>query len=322
MPDPSAPHRALEIPDWASGMRVDKYLARRFPNRSRSWIVRGIREGLVQDSTGNMLRAGSRLKAPQILLLFLPGIAPSSPPPPLPPILHCDDRVIVLDKPAGLLAHPSGWDFAFSVIGLAKDHWPDDRIDLVHRLDRDTSGVIVLTRDLPANRFLKAALKAGECTKEYEALCRGEIPWSERTLHGSIGSADGPIRIQMAVAEGGLPARTDVQVLHRKPAMTHVRCRIHTGRTHQIRVHLDHAEYSLVGDRMYGVPPEVFLYTLDNGVDSWVREQAGAPRQALHAARIVIPHPDGGTLDVSAPLPEDLARWWSDPAVLPHDGQE
>jgi len=320
MPEPPPPHRTLEIPDWAAGMRVDKYLARRFPNRSRTWIARGIRAGQVRDTAGVTLRAGSRLKERQTLLLFLPGIAPTEGPPPLPAILHCDDRVIVLDKPAGLLAHPSGYDFAWAVIGLAKDRWPDDRVDLVHRLDRDTSGAIVLTRDLDANRFLKEALKAGDCDKEYQALCRGEIPWTDRILDGPIGPDGGVIRIKMAVKDSGQSARTDVEVLRTQPAMSHVRCRIHTGRTHQIRVHLDRAGFSLLGDRMYGLPPEVFLHTLEHGPDSWVRQQAGAPRQALHAARIRVPHPDGGTLDVASPMPADMTRWWDDPAVLPHDG--
>ena len=320
MPESTIHHRTLEIPDWASGMRVDKYLAQRFPDRSRSWIARGIRDGQVHASSGQVLRAGSRIKGSQTLFLFLPGISATEPPPPLPTILHCDERVIVLDKPAGLLAHPAGTDFSWAVIGLAKAHWPDDRVDLVHRLDRDTSGVIVLTRDIEANRLLKAAIKAGDCDKEYQAFCRGVIPWESRTLRGPIGPDDGLIRIKMRVTEGGLSARTDVSVLRTQGAMTHVHCRIHTGRTHQIRVHLANEGHSLIGDRMYGLPPEVFLHTLDHGADSWVREQAGAPRQALHAARIRVPHPDGGTLDVSAPLPDDMCRWWNNPAVLPQDG--
>jgi 23S rRNA pseudouridine1911/1915/1917 synthase len=312
------PNRPLTIPAWAAGMRVDKYLARRFPNHSRTSLARGIRNGEVRDGNGSPLRAGTSLKGEQTLLLTLPGIAPDGAPPPLPDILHIDDRVIVLDKPAGLLAHPSGLDFSWAVIGLAKDRWPEDRIDLVHRLDRDTSGVIVLTRDIEANRSLKAALKAGSCEKHYEALCRGEIPWDTRTLEGPIGSNDGKIRIKMAVRDNGLSARTDVRVIARKPDMTHVACRIHTGRTHQIRVHLDSIGHSLIGDRMYGVPEEVFLHTLDHGADPWVREQAGAPRQALHATRVTLPHPNGGTMTFHSPLPPELVQWWNHPEVLPH----
>jgi len=228
--------------------------------------------------------------------------------------------VIALDKPPGLLAHPSGFAFAWAVIGLAKARWPDDRIDLVHRLDRDTSGVIVLTRDLEANRFLKGAIKAGDCEKDYEAFSRGEIPWPERVIDGAIGPDDGVIRIKMAITEDGLPARTDVKVVATQPGMTHIGCRIHTGRTHQIRVHLDSVGHGLVGDRMYGVAPEVFLHTLDHGADAWVREQAGAPRQALHATRVSVPHPDGGVLEVRSPLPADMVRWWRSPHTLPHDG--
>ena len=317
---PDKPHRSVDIPAWASGMRVDRYLARRFPNHSRTSLAKGIRNGDVRDGDGAVLRAGSRLKEDQTLLLYLVGIAPTGPPPPLPSILHCDDRVIALDKPPGLLAHPSGFAFAWAVIGLAKARWPDDRIDLVHRLDRDTSGVIVLTRDLEANRFLKGAIKAGDCEKDYEAFSRGEIPWPERVIDGAIGPDDGVIRIKMAITEDGLPARTDVKVVATQPGMTHIGCRIHTGRTHQIRVHLDSVGHGLVGDRMYGVAPEVFLHTLDHGADAWVREQAGAPRQALHATRVSVPHPDGGVLEVRSPLPADMVRWWRSPHTLPHDG--
>ncbi|MFT4621465.1 MAG: 23S rRNA pseudouridine1911/1915/1917 synthase [Myxococcota bacterium] len=300
-------------------MRLDRFLSRRFADRSRTWFARGIRDGQVRDAADRPLRSSTRVRAGDWLRLYLPGIAPDGPPPPHPAVLHEDARVIVIDKPAGLLAHPAGTDFTWSVIGLAKERWAGETIDLVHRLDRDTSGVLVLTRDAEANRVLKAALKAGEVHKEYEALARGSVEWDTRSLTGPIGSAGGVIRIQMAVCDDGLAARTDVTVLGRQPSMTHVRCVLHTGRTHQIRVHMHHAGHSLVGDRMYGVAPEVFLRTLDHGPDAQVVEAAGAPRHALHAARIRFRHPDGHTVQVEAPTPADMGRWWQHPVVLPHD---
>lgn len=316
------PYRELEVPASAAGMRLDRFLALRFRDRSRSWLAQGIRSGLVCSQEGAPLRTSARLRGGELLRLYLPGIAPGEGPPPMPPVLYEDDRVVVVDKPAGLLAHPVGTDFAWALINLARQRYLGEPIDLVHRLDRDTSGVIVLARDPDANRSLKEAMKQGRVYKEYDALCRGIIPWERQVLTGSIGPAGGVIRIQMAVRDDGLSARTDVEVVARNPVMSWVRCVLHTGRTHQIRVHLHHAGFSLVGDRLYGRPPDVFLRSLELGNDApEIVEAAGAPRHALHARLVRFPHPSGGDIEVEAPLASDLRRWWEDPDVLPFDHQ-
>lgn len=314
------PYREIVVPDAGAGMRLDRFLALRFRDRSRSWLSKGIRAGEVRDDADRPLRPSARLKAGQVLRLYLEGIAPTGARPPLPPVLYRDDRLVVFDKPPGLLAHPVGTRFAWGLINLAREAWPDEALHLVHRLDRDTSGCIVLARDADAARHLKEAIRRGELHKEYEALCVGEIPWEEARLEGPIGPAGGIVRIQMAVRPDGLPARTDVRVLRRRPGATWVRCRLHTGRTHQIRVHLHHAGHPLLGDRLYGPPAEVFLRSLEIGNDHpEIVESAGAPRHALHASRVILPHPQGGTVDVVAPPPADLLRWWEHPEVLPHD---
>jgi 23S rRNA pseudouridine1911/1915/1917 synthase len=319
MPEPA--YRHLTIGPDTDGMRLDRWLSLRFVDRSRSYFARAIRDGLVRTDDERPLTCAHRVTEGLALRLYLPGIAPGTPPPPFPPILYEDRGLVAIDKPAGLLAHPSGSDWAWAVISLAKERYAGERIDLVHRLDRDTSGVLLLTRDLETNRRLKEAVKQGDVHKEYEALVKGRVPWDRRTLDGPIGPADGPIRVQMAVRDDGLPARTDVEVLERGPVLTRVRCVLHTGRTHQIRVHLAHAGHPIVGDRLYGVPPAVFLTIRDTGVDDAVIAAAGAPRHALHARRVAVPHPGapGGVLAVEAPFPADLARWWADPGVLPYD---
>ncbi|MBN2800091.1 MAG: RluA family pseudouridine synthase [Deltaproteobacteria bacterium] len=309
--------RELVVPAAAHATRLDRFLARWFSTWSRSALRRGVDAGEVCDGEGRPLKASALLREGMVLRIAIPGIAPTSEPPPLPPVLYEDDRVLVLDKPAGLLAHPAGADFAWAAVGLAKEARPGDLIDLVHRLDRDTSGVLVLSKDHAAAASLKGAFKAGRVIKRYEAIVKGEVPWGSRQLTGAIGPADGVIRIQMAVRPDGLTARTDVEVVDRQPGLTRVRCRLYTGRTHQIRVHLAHEGFPLLGDRMYGVPPEVFLRAWEEGVDDWVIAQAGAPRQALHAASVELPHPDGHILTVCAPFPEDLTGWWADPSVLP-----
>jgi 23S rRNA pseudouridine1911/1915/1917 synthase len=305
-------YRRVVVPPVAAGMRLDRFLAGRFEDRSRTWFAQGIREGRVSTPGGQRLRASSLVRGGDVLHLVLDGLAPDGPPPPLPPVVYEDDDLLVLDKPAGLLTHPTGTDYAWSVVHLARQAYKDERIDLVHRLDRDTSGLQVLSKHVAANRWLRARLHDPGTVKEYVALCKGHASFETAVLDGPIGPAGGEIRIQMAVRADGQSARTDVTVLGRAdaPARTLVRCRIHTGRTHQIRVHLAHAGLPLVGDRLYGVPPEVFLSSLDEGLTPAVLAAAGAPRQALHAARVVLPRPDGSWLTLEAPLPADLAAWW------------
>ncbi|TNE85018.1 MAG: RluA family pseudouridine synthase [Deltaproteobacteria bacterium] len=321
MADEQLPVRWLPVPERARGMRLDRFLARRFADRSRSQFAAWIKQGLVMDEQGQPLRASATMRGGEQLQIAIPGIAPDSPKPPFPVVLHEDERIVVVDKPAGMLVHPTGTAFAWAIIGLARERWPD--ADIVHRLDRDTSGVLVLSKDPEANVFLKAAFKTREVVKHYEALVRGTLVAGTYNVREPIGEAEGPIRIQMAVRPDGLPAHTDIEVLaHREVGghrLTHVRCRLHTGRTHQIRVHCAHIGEGIVGDRMYGVPPEVFLHAWENGVDESTVRAAGAPRQALHAASIRMPHPSGGEVEVHAPFPPDMARWWADPTCLPLD---
>ncbi len=302
--------RELEVSATGAGMRLDRFLAARFVDRSRTEMALAIDQGQVCDEHDRPLRRSVTVRAGQTLRLYIPGIAPSEPPPPMPPILWEDDLLAVVHKPARMLAHPSGTKFAWSLIRAAKDHWPEHRIDLVHRLDRDTSGALLLTKELAANQKLKEDFKLGKAVKTYEALCQGSIPWDEQTLDGPIAAAGGSIRIEMAVRADGLPARTDVTVLGRRGALTHVRCRLHTGRTHQIRVHLAQAGFPLLGDRLYALPRADAQRGLEEGWDDELIERAGAPRQALHAASLSFAHPDGGRLSVSVPMPSDMAGWW------------
>jgi 23S rRNA pseudouridine1911/1915/1917 synthase len=322
MDGPLPRYREVPVGPGVDGMRLDRWLSLRFQDRSRSFFARALREGLVRDGSDRPLQPASRVRGGDLLRLYVPGFAPTSGPPPFPRILHEDDRLVAIDKPAGLLAHPSGSAFAYGVISLAKQRWPQARVDLVHRLDRDTSGVMLLTLDLEANRAVKQAVVRGEVHKEYEALVRGVVPWSSRTLDGPIGPENGPIRVKMAVREDGLPARTDAAVLARSEALSHLHLVLHTGRTHQIRLHLAHAGHPVLGDRLYGVPPEVFLALREGGALRDTIAAAGAPRHALHSRRVTFPHPDGRTLTVEAPWPEDLRRWWERPEVLPFDGDD
>jgi 23S rRNA pseudouridine1911/1915/1917 synthase len=314
------PSRDVDVPESGEGLRLDRFLALRFPDWSRTALARGIKAGLVADADGRVLRAAHPVRAGQRLVIRIPGLAATEPPPPLPPVVYEDERVVVLDKPPGLSCHPGGSAFEWAVVGLARARWRG--ADLVHRLDKETSGLLVLTKDGAANATLKAAFKADRPDKRYVALVRGRLA-IDGVIDAPIGPAEGPIRIQMAVRPDGLPARTTARARETREAggvaLTWVDCALHTGRTHQIRVHLAHVGAGVVGDRMYGVPPEVFLEYYDHGVTDAVIAAAGAPRHALHAAWLRFPHPDGGEVEVEAPVPGDMARWWADPGVLPFD---
>jgi 23S rRNA pseudouridine1911/1915/1917 synthase len=312
--------RVIVVPERGAGLRLDRLLSVWFKDWSRTALAAGIKDGLVTDKNGRKLRPSTLVKRGQELHISIAGIAPSTPPPPLPPVVFEDEQIVVVNKPAGLMAHPSGSRFVWSLIAVAKLHFPQDNMDLCHRLDRDTSGLLVLTKDKAMNHTIKTALKKGHVQKVYVALCKGEIAWDQQRCLAKIGPKGEEIRVQQGVREDGQSADTTVTVDARQGGLSRVTCQILTGRTHQIRVHLDHLGHPILGDRLYGVPPDVFLHTLKHGLDHWTREQTGAPRHALHCSRLRIPypkHPEG--LSLTCPMPEDMQRWWANPACLPHD---
>jgi 23S rRNA pseudouridine1911/1915/1917 synthase len=176
------------------------------------------------------------------------------------------------------------------------------RAGIVHRLDKDTSGLLVVAKTLSAHKKLVDLLAAREVQREYESVVLGDLR-RDLSLVGAI--ARHPTRrTRMAVVHGGRAAKTYVQVVHRYLGLTHLRVRLETGRTHQIRVHLAHAGHPVVGDRSYGG-----FGKRPGGLDPELADRvAGFPRQALHAARLSLVHPSSGKLDTwTSPLPEDMA---------------
>jgi RluA family pseudouridine synthase len=304
--DESVGTRDLRVRQDGHGRRLDVYLSTRFPTFSRSQVQRMIRSGQVE-IVGRRLKASSTLCVGELLRITAPGLAPVGPPPPLPPVLYEDERLLVLNKPSGMLAHPTGIIFAYALVGIARSARPDHSVDLAHRLDRETSGVSVLTKDMAANAWLKAAFKAKTTTKVYQAIVHGSPDWEQISLDAPIGSAlDSEIRIRRGVNPEGLQAQTDFRILLRMGPLSLVEARPLTGRTHQIRVHLEHLGFPILGDKIYGQPDSTFLHHLDHGADAQVRSATGFPRHALHAAELTLPHPDGTPRTIAAPLGVEL----------------
>lgn len=298
--------RRVFVTDTSAGRRLDVFLSLRFSDWSRTRIARAITEGLVI-SEDRPLKPSTTLKAGEVLRVYIPGIAPQNTAPPLPPILYEDTHLLLLNKPPGMLTHPSGQRWEYAVIGLVREARPDIRPALAHRLDRDTSGVLVLTKTDVANRYMKDAFQNRIVSKSYLAIVRGSVPWEEEIADGPIGICGGTLELRRAVRPDGDVAQTRVNVVQRLQNHTLVQCKPLTGRTHQIRVHLESLGFPILGDKIYGQPDDIFLEYMAQGITERVRTTVGFPRQCLHAASIAFPHPASGQiLKVNAPLPEDM----------------
>lgn len=306
VPGPGLQVLDFVVPEAGAGRRADVWLAHRFPHYSRTRVARLFAEGRIQ-GLDRQLKPSSLLQEGERLRLFRPHLRPRTPPPPLPAVIFEDDRIVAFDKPAGMLVHPSGSRFVWALISLARPARPGVHLHLLHRLDRDTSGVVVMAKDAEANRFLKAAFHDQHVEKCYWAVCRGVPPWTTLLVDEPLGPHPASaVRLRMGIREDGQPARTRFHLLAAWRDMSLVAAWPRTGRTHQIRVHLEHAGFPLVGDPLYGQPDEVFLRLIEPGGEAEVRRQVGFARQALHARLLRLPHPDGGFVEIRAPLPQDL----------------
>jgi 23S rRNA pseudouridine1911/1915/1917 synthase len=213
--------------------------------------------------------------------------------------------VLVVDKPVGLVVHPGAGNAAGTLQNALLHFDPSlarvPRAGIVHRLDKDTSGLMVVARTLEAHTALVRAIEAREVEREYEAVCAGVM-----TGGGMVEAPIGrhPVdRVRMAIRQDGREAVTHYRVVQRFRGHTHIRLKLETGRTHQIRVHMAHIHYPLVGDRVYGGR----LMLPKGATPGLIEGLRGFRRQALHAARLAFAHPDSGQpVDCTAPLPQDL----------------
>ncbi|PTQ90164.1 23S rRNA pseudouridine(1911/1915/1917) synthase RluD [Agitococcus lubricus] len=294
------------IPADLGGARLDQAAARLFSDYSRERLKEWIQQGhLLVD--GKVLRPKDRIVGGEYLTLqVVLEVETEAQAQEMPlNILYEDDHILVLDKPAGLVVHPGAGNPDGTLLNALLHHCPDlkniPRAGLVHRIDKDTSGLLVVAKTLPAQTYLVAELSEKNVYREYEAVVQG--------LLVSGGTIDAPIarhpheRVKMAVLNGGKPAVTHYRVIKRYRSHTHVRVELETGRTHQIRVHFAHKGYPLLGDPVYAGRPR-----LPKGASpELVSALQQFPRQALHARRLSLVHPDTGEqMSFESPLPQDL----------------
>ncbi len=287
------------------GTRLDKYLSERIPELSRSSTRRLIDAGQVTVND-EPARASYRVKSGDLLAVWLPSLTTPEPTPePIPlQVVHEDEVLLVVDKPAGMVVHPAPGHPGGTLVNALLARFPEladagnDRPGIVHRLDRDTSGLILVAKQEKARRALQRQFKERQVHKTYLALLHGHLQPHWGRIEAPIGR-DPNHRQRMAVLAGAREAITEYHVLRRLTAQeghaaeiySLVKAEPQTGRTHQIRVHFASIGHPVVGDPVYG--------RRRSGLD--------VPRQFLHAQRLEFRHPvSGHRLELEAPLPADL----------------
>lgn len=296
----------FSVPTEYGGLRLDQVLAKMLPEYSRSRLQEWITQGQVtvndEPATTKQKVWGKEMVevVPQSLASEQPYLAQDI----ALDIVYEDDSILIINKPVGLVVHPGSGNWEGTLLNALLHHAPHlrevPRAGIVHRLDKDTSGLLVVAKTLVAQTDLVRQLQARTVSREYLAIAHGEV---ERN-----GKVDAPIdrhpsqRTKMAVVEGGKPAVTHYNIVESFPGCTLLRCKLETGRTHQIRVHMASIRHPLVGDHIYikgaqKCPPQM-------------RDTLAAfPRQALHAERLGLMHPESGDwMSWQVDMPADMQQ--------------
>jgi 23S rRNA pseudouridine1911/1915/1917 synthase len=306
--------RHLLVPPELAGLRLDHFVKTQIPRLSRTRIQTII--------TAQLRRADGHAPKPATIVAGGDHFIlrrPAQPEPPCPRtfgMVARDRRFYVVDKPAGLPVHASAKFYFNTLTRVLAEQFPDEpELQICHRLDRETSGCLVVARDRAAAATIKQAFATKDgVRKQYLAVVHGQPPW--RAEHAidlplRVAQPGDPTRlthVRMLAGPGGMPAITRVTVERRTADYALVRCTLVTGRQHQIRAHLAAVGFPIVGDKLYAHGDDAFLRYCNDGLVPELAQLFVLPRHALHAASVSFPHPDGGTVTAEAPLPADLAR--------------
>lgn len=289
-----------------AGMRLDAFLAARLHRYSRARVQEIIGEGRVF-LRGRPAKASARVADGETVLIRYPRTEEPPVPHEVMPILYQDERLVVIDKPGGTLSHPTDKIQHNTVTHLLSKQL-GRKVFLAHRLDRETSGVMLLALDAEAARALYEQFLARGIRKEYLAVVLGRVEWERRTVDAPIGAEGGEIKVRRAVGvAGGDPAVTDFERLAGDGRYSLLRALPRTGRLHQIRAHLAHLGHPLAGDKLYQGAGEAYMKAVRKELAPADLATLGAERQLLHAWRLRLKHPDDGRpLAFEAPVPPDF----------------
>lgn len=285
---------SIRVPDDATGERLDRFLAATLGSRTRAQSLIDASRVRVDGRARpkrHAVRAGEVIEVSDASEEPPPGTSDSSAP---FEIAYQDHHLLVVDKPAGVVVHPAPGNrsetLAQALQGMAAGGADPWRAGIIHRLDRDTSGLLVVAKSEDVHRALRALLAARRLNREYLTLVEGRVEARSGTIDAPIGR-DRRDRLMVSIdTDAPRAARTHFRLERVLPATSLLRVQLETGRTHQIRVHMASIGHPVVGDRQYGG-----------------RQSYGLPRQFLHATRLHFPHPvTGEELDVQSPLPDDL----------------
>jgi 23S rRNA pseudouridine1911/1915/1917 synthase len=296
-----------QVPFSMSGLRFDQAASELFPDFSRSRLQSWIKDGQLKINGvigkpkdkvigGETLDLNAELEAqgdwqPEEIQLD---------------IVHEDDDLLIINKQAGLVVHPAAGNYTGTLVNALLNHIPElinlPRAGIVHRLDKETTGLMVVAKTLEAHTDLVAQLADRTVSREYEAVAVGAMTGGG-TVNAPMGRHPIHRKLMAVLSQGGKRAVTHYRVATRFPHHTHIKVKLETGRTHQIRVHMAHIGFALVGDKTYGKS-----FKIPKGANASLIEALKAfPRQALHAAKLGLEHPGTGEYtEWTAPIPEDF----------------
>lgn len=296
------------IPDEYAGRRLDQALAALFPDITRNQLQQWIEAGHVSLDQRTPRKRDKVTGGETVAIALPPPRAPEGGPEDIPlAVVYEDEELLVINKPVGLVVHPGAGNRSHTLLNAVLHHHPPaahlPRAGIVHRLDKDTSGLMVVAKTERSRQRLIRALQKRSVEREYVAIVHGVLV--------AGGTIDAPIgrhardRLRMSVTDSGKPAVTHYRVLKRYRAHTLVQARLESGRMHQIRVHLAHLQFPVVGDPVYGG-----RLRLPKGASALLTERLREfRRQALHAAKLALVHPvSGERMQWAASVPDDMAR--------------
>jgi 23S rRNA pseudouridine1911/1915/1917 synthase len=307
--DPDAIVLSYRVAREHAGQRLDRYVQSRIPRLSRT-RAQEIVKACAYRADGTRRRASDRVRESEVVLIVRPRFEEPETPQHFG-VLHEDAAVLAVDKPAGLPMHPTATYHRNTLTHLLATAY-DPAPHIAHRLDRETSGIVVCGKTRPAERSLKIAFERRRVAKTYLAIARGELPAEEGVIDLPMGPAREGLHVLMETREDGSPAMTRYRVEARRGTALLVRMWPETGRQHQLRVHLAAVGAPIVGDKLYGpegVQP--FMDYIEGGMTPELEGRVGHARHALHAAELEIAHPStGAPMRIESPLPADLAALW------------